>query len=94
MGYRLTAKAAQDIGKIYLNGICQFGPRQADEYHALLENSFRFLARNPHAARERPEFSPPVRIHPVRSHIVIYRVENNGEVLIIRVRHGHEDWAK
>ena len=42
MGDRLTAKAAQDIGKLYLNGIRQFGP-----HHALLENSFRFLARNP-----------------------------------------------
>ena len=93
MGYRLTAKAAQDIGKIYLNGVRQFGPRQADEYHALLERSFRFLARNPLAARERPEFSPPVRIHPVQSHIVIYRVEVDGDVLVIRVRHGHEDWT-
>ena len=92
MGYRLTRKAAEDIGDIYLHGIQQFGPRQADAYHTLLEKTFRFLAENPRAAHERPELSPEIRVHPVQSHLVIYRVENDGDVLIIRIRHGHEDW--
>lgn len=44
-------------------------------------------------ARERHEISPPVRIHPFKAHLVVYRVEDNGDILIIRIRHGHEDWA-
>ena len=35
-------------------------------------------------AREREEFTPPVRIHPSGSHLVIYRREGQG-VEIIRV---------
>lgn len=94
MVYRLTRKAAEDIGEVYLQGLRQFGPRQADAYHVLLEKTFRFLAENPLAARERSELSPDIRIHPVQSHIVIYRVDDDGDLLIIRIRHGHEDWAE
>jgi len=68
--------------------------RPIDSYHTLLERSFEFLAHNPFAARKRLELSPPVRIHPVQSHLVIYQVEDDGSILIVRVRHGHEDWAE
>jgi len=91
--YRLTRKAAEDISEIYVFGTDEFGFEQADAYHLLLESTFDFLARNPHAARKRLELSPPVRIHPVQSHLVIYQVEDDGSILIIRVRHGHEDWT-
>ncbi|KIV68650.1 ParE toxin protein [Rhizobium sp. UR51a] len=34
-----------------------------------------------------------MRIHPFRAHLVVYRVEADDDVLIVRVRHGHEDWG-
>jgi toxin ParE1/3/4 len=34
-----------------------------------------------------------VRVHPCGSHIIIYTVNKAGGVLIVRVRHGREDWA-
>ncbi|PST17318.1 type II toxin-antitoxin system RelE/ParE family toxin [Mesorhizobium plurifarium] len=43
--------------------------------------------------RERFEISPPMRIHPFRARLVVYRIEEDGDVLIVRVRHGREDWA-
>lgn len=43
-------------------------------------------------ARERAELSPPVRIHPFKAHLVVYLSESETDILIIRVRHGHEDW--
>lgn len=94
MPYRLTRQAAQDIIDIYVQGAEQFGVDQADAYHALLESTFDFLATHPLAARRRLELSPPVRIHPVQSHLVIYEREDDGSVLIIRVRHTREDWAE
>lgn len=42
-------------------------------------------------ARERSAFSPPLRIHPFQSHLVIYRLEDDG-IAIIRVLGGHQDW--
>ena len=91
--WRLTPSAADDIAAIFMHGVEAFGIRQADAYHAGLEAAFEFLARYPRAARERTEHSPPVRAHPYRSHLIIYEIEANEDVLILRVRHGREDWA-
>jgi toxin ParE1/3/4 len=50
------------------------------------------LADNPEMAPERPELSPPARVHPCGSHVIIYIVGLNDDVLVVRVRHGREDW--
>ncbi len=92
MGYILSRKAEEDIIGIFITGAEQFGQEQAERYHEQLDKCFRFLADNPLAAHERFEITPPVRIHPVGSHLVIYRVNKNEDIFIIRVRHGHEDW--
>lgn len=34
-----------------------------------------------------------MRIHPFKAHLVVYRIEEDGDILIVRVRHGHEDWT-
>ncbi|NDW03796.1 type II toxin-antitoxin system RelE/ParE family toxin [Jiella sp. 40Bstr34] len=90
--YRLTAKAADDIRRITADGIRMFGAAQASRYHARLRQSFEALARYPELARERHELTPPVRVHPCGSHIIVYLADQSG-VLIVRVRHGHEDWG-
>ncbi|NKX17292.1 type II toxin-antitoxin system RelE/ParE family toxin [Ochrobactrum pseudogrignonense] len=43
-------------------------------------------------AREREEISPPVRIHPFKAHLIIYQIEQNGAILVIRIRNAFEDW--
>lgn len=91
--YRLSRKAEEDIIAIFMYGVSQFGIEQAERYHHLLERTFQFLAENPEAARDRVEITPPVRVHPIESHIVIYTIDEDGDVFIIRVRHGHEDWG-
>jgi toxin ParE1/3/4 len=51
---------------------------------------FDLLADFPEMARDRPEFSPPVRIHPIEAHLVIYRTTADG-IEIIRILHGHQN---
>ena len=92
MGYTLSRQAEEDIVDIYLAGTERFGIRQAERYHALLEKSFLFLADNPLAARQRDEIVPPVRIHPVGSHLIVYTLDEKDRIFIVRVRHAHEDW--
>ena len=93
MGYKLSRKAVDDIIHLYREGAAQFGAAQAERYHSGLEESFAFLAANPEAARVRTELEPAVRIHRYISHMIIYTIEGD-EILIIRVRHGREDWTK
>lgn len=91
MGYRLTREAERDVGSIAEMGIEMFGVEQARAYHDTLFHVFDLIADNPGMGRERTELTPPVRVHPFRSHIIVYNVED-ADVLIIRVRHAHEDW--
>lgn len=93
MGFRLTQQAEDDIIAIAEAGLRLFGEAQALKYHAQLFELFDLIAANPQMARERTEISPPVRIHPFNAHLIIYVVIETGEVLIIRIRHGHEDWG-
>lgn len=92
MPYRLTRKAEDDIVRIYFEGVRLFGADQAERYHYELEAIFNLIADNPKLARARYEISPPVRVHPHKSHLIIYLTEEDGSVLVVRVRHAHEDW--
>lgn len=92
MAYRLSVLAEQDITDIAMSGIQMFGEQVARRYHDDLFDLFDLLADNPRLARERQELSPPVRIHPHRSHLIVYTIEDNDQVLILRIRHAHEDW--
>ncbi|MCF6302500.1 MAG: type II toxin-antitoxin system RelE/ParE family toxin [Devosiaceae bacterium] len=92
MAYRRSEKADEDIITIYVDGVRDFGVTQAEKYHAELEQLFELIADTPKLARERHELKPPVRIHPYKSHIIIYIIDDRNDVLILRVRHGHEDW--
>jgi toxin ParE1/3/4 len=93
VGYHLSRLAEQDLIELFLDGSERFGLRQAEAYLDLLAHTFEFLADNPQAARLREEIDPPVRIHPVQAHLVVYRVDDDGDIFVIRVRHGHEDWV-
>lgn len=92
MGYILSRAAEEDLINILLAGAQQFGFAQAEKYHQLLEKTFRYLAENPYVARQRIEIKPPVRVHPVGVHMVLYVRKESGDIFIVRVRHGREDW--
>jgi len=93
MDFRLSLAAEEDIIGIAEQGIRLFGPIQARNYHDELFAIFNLIAAYPRMARERMELSPPMRIYPFKAHLVVYRVEESGDVLIVRIRHAHEDWS-
>lgn len=92
--YKLSRKAEDDIIHLYQEGVRLFGQTQADLYYDKLFETFDLLAHNPKIARIRRETKPPVRIHPFESHAIIYVIDEYGDILIIRVRHKFEDWAR
>lgn len=93
MSFRLSLAAEEDIVRIAEQGVRLFGAVQARQYHDELFAIFDLIAASPQIARERLELAPPMRIHPFKAHLVVYRIESDGDVFIVRVRHGHEDWA-
>ena len=89
--YRLSRPADEDFVQIYLQGHEQFGPNQAEHYAAGMTATFETLAQFPKLARERKEHRPPVRVQRHGAHVIVYRIEEDG-ILILRIRHGREDW--
>jgi len=43
MAHWLSRKAEDDIIKIFVRGVAEFGLPQAERYHSELEHTFRFL---------------------------------------------------
>lgn len=90
--YRLTRPADEDFVLMYLQGDEQFGPNQAERYAAGMTATFETLAQFPKLTRERKEHRPPVRVHRYGAHVIVYRIEEDG-ILILRIRYGREDWS-
>lgn len=92
MSFSLSVQAEEDIVSIAQEGIRIFGAQVAKQYHDDLFALLELIAINPRMARKRHEISPPVRIHPFKAHLVVYRIIEDVSIFVIRIRHGHEDW--
>lgn len=89
--FRTTEQADEDLIAVYTQGIEHFGARQADLYIDKLYSTFQRLAEHPTLTRLRTEFSPPIRAFASGSHVILYDEESDG-IVVLRVRHGHENW--
>jgi toxin ParE1/3/4 len=94
--YVFSKKAEQDLIGIYSYGFLNHGERQAGAYMASLKQKCQFLSDNPFLLRERDEFTPPVRLHHHKKHLIIYIVETD-HIVIVRVLHERmnvEEWLE
>jgi len=90
---RFRPSARADLEGIWREGVAHWSPDTADAYIRALLARIDLIAAHPEIARERHEFTPPVRIHPAGAHVVVYRIAED-HIDIIRIRHGREDWAR
>lgn len=89
--WTIRPAAETDLADIWTHGAATWGESQAERYADGLFALFDLLAEYPEMAREREEFTPPVRIHPSGSHLVIYRLEEGHRIEIIRILHAHQN---
>lgn len=88
--WTIRPAARADLADIWRAGAAKWGWERADHYADGLFALFDLLIDFPGLASEHPEFAPPVRIHPIGTHLVIYRTVGQG-VEIIRVLHARQD---
>ena len=84
--YIFSKKAEEDLIDIYRYGFLNHSERQANQYSDSLKEKCQFLADTPLLCRERDEFTPPVRIHTHKRHLIIYKITED-HILIIRILH-------
>lgn len=89
--YRLSPAAQADLNGIWDYTAEMWSSDQADSYLRGLGEKLAILCDHPEIARERTEIDPPVRLHPYRSHLIIYRIETD-HLAIIRVVHTRQHW--
>lgn len=89
--YRLTPAAQNGLEEIWFYSAQAWSPTQADRYTDALEEALDRLLAMPEIARERLEFTPPVRIQPCAEHLIVYRIEE-GFLSVLRVLGGRQDW--
>ncbi len=92
-GWHLTLKAEEDLIGAWIEGAGMFGAVRADRYQDGFTSAFELLAAFPEMARERQELTPPLRVHPTGSHLIVYLIRPDGDILVVRVRHHREDWT-
>lgn len=90
-GYRLTPAAQKDLAGIWDYTAGRWSADQAESYLNGLREVLETLVTFPEMARERAELDPPVRLHPYRSHLIVYRIEGD-RLAVIRVLHMRQNW--
>ena len=90
-GYLLTPKAEDDLEAIWRYTASTWSAGQADLYIGTLIRTIETLVAMPQLARERAEFTPPVRIHPAAEHLIIYRIDGDW-LSVIRILGGRQNW--
>ena len=92
MSYQLTDRAEADLLAILEQGLDLFGRGQALKYREGIERAFELLEQRPRIGRLLTGLTPPVRSWSYHSHMILYDVVAKDEVIILRIRHGREDW--
>lgn len=92
LSVKLAPQAEHDLEAIWSFTATTWSVAQAEIYIGDLSNTFDLIAHNPLIARERSEFTPPIRMHRHQSHLIIYRVIDD-HLQIIRVVHMKQNWS-
>ena len=91
--WTLAPEAERDMDDIWDFGAERWSEDQADAYARDLNGLFTLIAQHPHMASTRPGTPEGVRVHPHRAHLIAYRPDAGG-ILIVRVLHGRSDWRR
>ena len=87
----LASTAKADLAEIWRYTSNEWSEVKAEHYLQGLWETFLLLASHPEIARLRREITPAVRLHPHRSHLVIF-VETVSVLDILRVVHSRSNW--
>ncbi|MDZ7736321.1 MAG: type II toxin-antitoxin system RelE/ParE family toxin [Gammaproteobacteria bacterium] len=84
--------AARDMRKNLLEHSFQhFGLLQAQSYYESFQNCLELLAQNPQMGMHADELRPGYRRFVHESHVLFYRIQEDGSIFLIRILHKSMD---
>ncbi len=93
MDIELSGAAELDLRHIVSDGLERFGSDASQRYVVRLREAMSLIAGFPRIARVRDEIDGDTRAFPVGVHLILYRIDDEGNPFVLRIRHGREDWA-
>ena len=88
--YRLSGKADEDLGEIYVYSHQRFGEAKADAYLLALEERFFLLADQPSLGRRIDHIREGYLRWDHESHSIFYKTTRDG-IIVMRVLHAMRD---
>jgi len=85
--YRISAKALEDIDKIWLYTLENWSLNQANNYYRLIYQEIDFIVEDFKSGKDIGEIKSGYRQFRVNSHLIIYQKAEDGIVEIVRVLH-------
>lgn len=89
--YILTKKALDDLSDIWNYTIKKWSEAQADKYYFMLMESCKTVADNPEHGKVYDEIFENLKGFRAGRHVIFYRQNEPGSILIIRILHSQMD---
>ena len=90
--HRLAPEAEAELDNIWYYIARESGSLEiADRFVDSLTATFLLLASHPYIGRRRDDLRPGLRSFPMGNYLIVYRVEEGKNVLILHVMHGRRD---
>jgi toxin ParE1/3/4 len=85
--FRISAKALEDIDKIWLYTLENWSLNQANHYYLLIYQEIKFIVDDFEGGKDIGKIKSGYRQFSVKSHLIIYKKAEDGIVEIVRVLH-------
>ncbi|MDA3886981.1 MAG: type II toxin-antitoxin system RelE/ParE family toxin [Candidatus Delongbacteria bacterium] len=89
--FKITEKAGSDLENIWLYTFQNWSLEQADRYYELIMNEIFFLSEYPTAGSIADHILKGYRVSRVKSHLVFYKYNSDGFIVVIRILHTSMD---
>ena len=87
---RFSRLALHDLEEIWLYTFQNWSADQADRYFNDIQEEVERICQNPHLGRSISDIKPGHRMHPVGSHLIVYKI-HQSTILVDRILHKHMD---
>ena len=85
--YIISAKALNDINKVWIYPAENWSVDQANRYYNLIFDEIEFVAQNFEAANDFGDTRENYRYLKVKSHLIFFRKIKNNKIEVVRVLH-------
>jgi toxin ParE1/3/4 len=85
--YRISEKALEDLEEIWFYTFKKWSIEQADRYSSLIMNEIEYISVHFEEGKPIEYIRPGYRSVKVKSHLIFYRMSDDGIVEIIRILH-------